>query len=251
MPGCRRKLVRSSAASGEDERRLEVLAHLGRHDAGHARFEQAGRNSDGADAVTTEIARHGQRQGRNGALGSRVRDLAVLAVKGGAGGHHDDDAAVFLGRRRGILDDLGARLTDQIDSAAHVDVHDQVEVINIERATVSVDDLIRAVSTLIKRYLRGEGKMTHSGRQRNARCGNGAAYRLVALLGPRSGTLHGLFDAGRVEHVALPEFGRRADLGDEFLAHLLVLVEHSDVTAVGDDFEAAALAEARSAARIG
>lgn len=135
------KLIRAARPRGEDKGALEVLAHLGRHGAGHARLEEAGGNGVGADAVTAEVAGHGQGERGNGALAGRVRHLAVLAVKGGRGGDHDDDAVVGFGALALDLDDLLAGLAGEVNGAAEVDAEDKVKVVEAKGAAVAVNKL--------------------------------------------------------------------------------------------------------------
>lgn len=137
----RRKLGRATGSCGEDKGVLEVFANLVRHSARHARLKETGGNGHGADAVAAKISSHGKREGSDGALGGGIRDLAILAVKGGGRGDHDDDAVIAVGGLALGLDHGRAGLTGEVNGAAQVYANDEIKVIDAEGLAVTVDNL--------------------------------------------------------------------------------------------------------------
>src|SRR3954470_4782176 len=98
----------AAEARGEGDARLQGLAVLVGHGLQHRRAEQPRHDRHHPDAISSEVARHRQRQPEHAALRGRVGGLPDLPVLGGDGRGVNDDAApavrgdgVEPGHRRG------------------------------------------------------------------------------------------------------------------------------------------------------
>jgi hypothetical protein len=104
-------------------------------------------------------------------------------------------------------------LPNQINRTPYVDIHNEIEIIEVERLPIPIDNL-------------GGGA--------DARCGDDAAELEPGLLDPGEGALHGFRGGLGLQDVAFEEFQVVGMFGDEGLPGLLVQVENGNVAAVVD-----------------
>lgn len=205
---------------------LQALPHLIAHHRRHPRPKQRRRNRHNTNTIPRQVPRQWQCQRRHGALACRIRDLSRLPIKRRARAHHDQDAALAILVDWLRLNHMRQALANQINRAPHVDIHDEVEVIEVERLAIPINNL---------------------GWRADARGGDDAAELEPGLLNPGEGTLHGFRGGLGLQDVAFEEFQVVGVLSDEGLTGLLVQVENGNVAAVVDEVDDCGAAEARGA----
>src|SRR5690606_8352734 len=137
-----RVLLGAAEAAGERHRGGERgLRRLGQP-AQHRRLEDAGGDRHDADAVAGELARRGQGERGDAALGGGVGGLADLALERGDRGGVDDHAALAFGVRL-ERHHLGGGEAHQVERADQVDPDHQLELGQLHRAVAADDALGR------------------------------------------------------------------------------------------------------------
>ena len=132
------------------------MTHHGRH----PRVEQARRDRDDSDAVPRKVPRQRKGKRRYRAFAGGVGHLTRLAVKGSGGGHEDQHAAFAVWVEGLYFGEVRKRLSDEIDGAADVDVHHEVEAVEIEGVAVPIDDLATTLGSGSSKWvLAGKGTL--------------------------------------------------------------------------------------------
>lgn len=109
----------------------------------HRRREHTRRDRRHADAVVRQLARRGQRQADNAALGSAVGSLANLPViSGNRSGQEDHPALAIVERIE--PNHIGRSEAEQVEAADQVDRDNPLKLLKRHRLAVAVDDASRA-----------------------------------------------------------------------------------------------------------
>ena len=76
--------------------------------------------------------------------------MAWLAVKRGRRCHHDDNSMLSIVSDRCSLSHVREALTNEVDGASYVDIHDKVEVVEVKGVSVAVENLQSRVRLVVK-----------------------------------------------------------------------------------------------------
>lgn len=136
-----RKLLRLARSRRKFHNPKQAPSDLVAHHCRHPGIEQARCDRDDSDAVPRKVPRQRKGEGRYGAFTGGVCYLPWLTVKCSGGRYQDQDASFTVWFERLYFGEVRKRLTNEIDGAADVDVHDEIEAIKVEGFPVSIDDL--------------------------------------------------------------------------------------------------------------